>query len=108
MILWGDLTVLFDSADGDVVSEVWKGQEKWIVYKWRFFPFSGVYVLETFNGKILYMFADTPYPLSASLMKKMLKSKLEVEVDRLSNDLLQAKQLVDFIKHQLTAGVPSA
>ncbi|GJS99218.1 putative ribonuclease H-like domain-containing protein [Tanacetum coccineum] len=32
--------------------------------------------------------ADTPYPLSASLMKKMLKHKLEVEIDGVGNDMI--------------------
>ena len=108
LILWGDLKVLFDSADDAAVSEMWKGQEKWIVYKWRLFPFSGVHVVETFEGKILYMFTDTIYPLSPTLMKKMLKSKLEVEVDGLSTDLQHAEQLVDFIKNQLASSIPSA
>ncbi|GJS79520.1 hypothetical protein Tco_0729401 [Tanacetum coccineum] len=34
--------------------------------------------------------ADTPYPLSASLMKKMLKHKLEVEIDGVGNDMTYA------------------
>ncbi|GJS29613.1 putative ribonuclease H-like domain-containing protein [Tanacetum coccineum] len=72
------------------------------------FPFSGVHVLETFTGKILYMFADTPYPLSASLMKKMLKHKLEVEIDGIGNDMTYAVQLIQFIKNQLASCVPSA
>ncbi|GJR27790.1 hypothetical protein Tco_1104022 [Tanacetum coccineum] len=55
---------------------VWNDQQEWVIRSWKLFPFSGVHVLETFTGKILYMFADTPYPLSASLMKKMLKHKL--------------------------------
>ncbi|GJV02166.1 hypothetical protein Tco_1335735 [Tanacetum coccineum] len=65
-------------------------------------------VLETFTGKILYMFADTPYPLSASLMKKMLKHKLEVEIDGIGNDMTYAMQLSQFIKNQLASCVPSA
>ncbi|GJZ23650.1 hypothetical protein Tco_0561109 [Tanacetum coccineum] len=75
---------------------------------WKLFPFSGVHVLETFTGKILYMFADTPYPLSASLMKKMLKHKLEVEIDGIGNDMTYAVQLIKFIKNQLASSVPSA
>ncbi|GKC64262.1 hypothetical protein Tco_1096860, partial [Tanacetum coccineum] len=65
--------------------EVWDDQQEWVIHSWKLFPFSGVHVLETFSGKILYMFADTPYPLSVSLMKKMLKHKLEVEVDGVGN-----------------------
>ncbi|GJS05969.1 hypothetical protein Tco_0362765 [Tanacetum coccineum] len=51
---------------------------------------------------------DTPYPLSASLMKKMLKHKLEVEIDGIGNDMTYAVQLIKFIKNQLASSVPSA
>ncbi|GJV80235.1 hypothetical protein Tco_1516105 [Tanacetum coccineum] len=74
LILWGDLHVLFESTTGGSSVEVWNDQQEWVIHSWKLFPFSGVHVLETFTGKILYMFADTPYPLSASLMKKMLKT----------------------------------
>ncbi|GJR22249.1 hypothetical protein Tco_0970776 [Tanacetum coccineum] len=59
------------------------------------------------SSKILYMFADTPYPLSVSLMKKMLKHKLEVEIDGVGNDMTHAVQLIKFIKNQLASSVPS-
>ncbi|GJR79168.1 hypothetical protein Tco_0149953 [Tanacetum coccineum] len=81
LILWGDLHVLFESTTGSSSVEVWNDQQEWVIHSWKLFPFSGVPVLETFSGKILYMFAYTPYPLSVSLMKKMLKHKLEVEID---------------------------
>ncbi|GJX89846.1 hypothetical protein Tco_0343172 [Tanacetum coccineum] len=50
----------------------------------------------------MYMFADTPYPLSAQLMKKMLKHKLEVEIDGIGNDMTYAEQLIQFIKNQFS------
>ncbi|GJT93569.1 hypothetical protein Tco_1082414 [Tanacetum coccineum] len=84
-----------------------KHQQQWVIRSWRSFPFSGVHVLETISGKILYMFADTPYPLSAQLMKKMLKHKLEVEIDRTGNDMTYAEQLIQFIKNQVAASIPS-
>ncbi|GJV46305.1 hypothetical protein Tco_1430841 [Tanacetum coccineum] len=108
MILWGDLHVLFESTTGGSSVEVWNDQQEWVIRSWKLFPFSGVHVLETFTGKILYMFADTPYPLSASLMKKMLKHKLEVEIDGIGNDMTYAVQLIKFIKNQLASSVPSA
>ncbi|GJS29493.1 anticodon-binding aminoacyl-tRNA synthetase, class 1a [Tanacetum coccineum] len=108
MILWGDLHVLFESTTGGSSVEVWNDQQEWVIHSWKLFPFSGVHVLETFTGKILYMFADTPYPLSASLMKKMLKHKLEVEIDGIGNDMTYAVQLIKFIKNQLASSVPSA
>ncbi|GJR51210.1 putative ribonuclease H-like domain-containing protein [Tanacetum coccineum] len=108
LILWGDLHVLFESTTGGSSVEVWNDQQEWVIRSWKLFPFSGVHVLETFTGKILYMFADTPYPLSASLMKKMLKHKLEVEIDGVGNDMTYAVQLIKFIKNQLASSVPSA
>ncbi|GJZ16453.1 hypothetical protein Tco_0552130 [Tanacetum coccineum] len=50
---------------------------------------------------------NTPYPLSVSLMKKMLKHKLEVEVDGVGNDMTHAVQLIQFIKKQLASCVSS-
>ncbi|GJY13731.1 hypothetical protein Tco_0383040 [Tanacetum coccineum] len=108
LLLWGDLHVLFDSTSGGSSVEVWNDQQEWVIYRWKLFPFSGVHVLETFAGKILYMFADTPYPLSASLMKKMLKHKLDVEIDGIGNDMTYAVQLIQFIKNQLASSVPFA
>ncbi|GJT99492.1 hypothetical protein Tco_1109831 [Tanacetum coccineum] len=108
LILWGDLHVLFESTTGGSSVEVWNDQQEWVIRSWKLFPFSGVHVLETFAGKILYMFADTPYPLSVSLMKKMLKHKLEVEIDGVGNDMTYAVQLIKFIKNQLASSVPSA
>ncbi|GJZ43318.1 hypothetical protein Tco_0590573 [Tanacetum coccineum] len=108
LILWGDLHVLFESTTGGSSVEVWNDQKEWVIRSWKLFPFSGVHVLETFIGKILYMFADTPYPLSVSLMKKMLKHKLEVEIDGVGNDMTHAVQLIKFIKNQLASSVPSA
>ncbi|GJV19670.1 hypothetical protein Tco_1368690 [Tanacetum coccineum] len=100
--------VLFESTTGGSSVEVWNDQQEWVIRSWKLFPFSGVHVLETFTGKILYMFADTPYPLSASLMQKMLKHKLEVEIDGIGNDMTYAVQLIQFIKNQLASSVPSA
>ncbi|GJZ59982.1 hypothetical protein Tco_0615798 [Tanacetum coccineum] len=71
LLLWGDLHVLFDSTSGGSSVEVWNDQQEWVIYRWKLFPFSGVHVLETFAGKILYMFADTPYPsVLHSLMRR--------------------------------------
>ncbi|GJY27937.1 hypothetical protein Tco_0403704 [Tanacetum coccineum] len=108
MMLWGDLHVLFESVEGGSSVEVWADQKDWVVSSWRLFPFSGVHVLETFSGTVLYMFADTPYPLSASTMKKMLKHKLEVEINGIGNDMTHAEQLIAFIKNRLATYLPSA
>ncbi|GKA67504.1 hypothetical protein Tco_0767421, partial [Tanacetum coccineum] len=99
---------MFESTTGGSSVEVWNDQQEWVIHSWKLFPFSGVHVLETFIGKILYMFVDTPYPLSALLMKKMLKHKLEVEIDGIGNDMTYVVQLIKFIKNQLASSVPSA
>ncbi|GJU91598.1 hypothetical protein Tco_1304021 [Tanacetum coccineum] len=96
---------LFESTSVVQSVDVWNDQQEWVIHSWKLFPSSGVHVLETFSGKILYMFADTPYPLSASLMKKMLKHKLEVEVDGVGNDMTYAVQLIKFIKNQACPSV---
>ncbi|GJX36319.1 putative ribonuclease H-like domain-containing protein [Tanacetum coccineum] len=90
MMLWGDLHVLFESVEGGSSVEVWADQKDWVVRSWRLFPFAGVHVLETFSGTVLYMFADTPYPLSASTMKKCneysLKDKNEAKTDKTEHE----------------------
>ncbi|GJV46698.1 putative ribonuclease H-like domain-containing protein [Tanacetum coccineum] len=60
---------------------------------------SGVFVLEYNFWKILYMLQTLTYPLSAQLMKKMLKHKLEVEIDGIGNDMTYVEQLIQFIKN---------
>ncbi|GJR94044.1 hypothetical protein Tco_0266218 [Tanacetum coccineum] len=78
LILWGDLHVLFESTTGGSSVEVWNDQQEWVIH-------------------------NIPYPLSASLMKKMLKHKLEVEIDGIGNDMTYAVQLIQFIKNQLAS-----
>ncbi|GJT37206.1 hypothetical protein Tco_0937071 [Tanacetum coccineum] len=53
------------------------------------------------NDKASY--GNTPYPLSASTMKKMLKHKLEVEINGIGKDMTHAEQLIAFIKNRLAA-----
>ncbi|GJS23968.1 hypothetical protein Tco_0452600 [Tanacetum coccineum] len=79
-----------------------------MMLSWRLFLFSNVHVLETISGKVVYMFADGSYPLSVHLMKKMLKHKLEIEIDGVGNDMTYAEQLIQFIKNQIAASIPSA
>ncbi|GJY33609.1 hypothetical protein Tco_0418078 [Tanacetum coccineum] len=59
-----------------------------------------VLVFGQINSNGLSGVGDTPYPLSAQLMKKMLKHKLEVEIDGIGNDMTYAEQLIQFIKNQ--------
>ncbi|GKD55568.1 hypothetical protein Tco_1288955, partial [Tanacetum coccineum] len=105
MMLWGDLQVLFESHKGGHGSLVWSDQQQWHIRSWRLFPFSNVHVLETISGKVVYMFADGSYPLSVQLMKKMLKHKLEIEIDGMGNIYKRVKR---YQCHQIAASIPSA
>ncbi|GJR23235.1 hypothetical protein Tco_0971762 [Tanacetum coccineum] len=56
----------------------------------------------------MVLWFDGSYPLSVQLMKKMLKHKLEIEIDGVGNDMTYAEQLIQFIKNQIAASIPSA
>ncbi|GKC40375.1 hypothetical protein Tco_1052759 [Tanacetum coccineum] len=94
--------------EGGHGSLVWSDQQQWHIRSWRLFPFPNVHVLETISDNVVYMFADGSYPLSVQLMKKMLKHKLEIEIDGVGNDMTYAEQLIQFIKNQIAASIPSA
>ncbi|GJR90005.1 hypothetical protein Tco_0214016 [Tanacetum coccineum] len=51
---------------------------------------------------------DGAYTLSVQLIKKMLMHKLEIEIDGVGNDMTYAEQLIQFIKNQIAASIPSA
>lgn len=103
LILWGDLKVLMDSIVGGTTVYVWKTQDNWQVRSWRLYTPSNVHVVETMDGRVMYMFVDPTYPLYVKLMEKMLKSKLEGPKTVVGNDLTTAEQLVRFIKAQIAA-----
>ncbi|GKB15151.1 hypothetical protein Tco_0849074, partial [Tanacetum coccineum] len=86
--------VLIDSQEGGKGSFVWNHQSLWQIRSWRLYTLSNVHVLETVSGEVLYMFADVSYPLSVTLMKRMLKYKLEIDKDVVGNDLTTAEQLI--------------
>nr|GEY97428.1 hypothetical protein [Tanacetum cinerariifolium] len=60
-----------------------------------------VHVLETVDGRVIYMFVDISYPLSATTLQRMLKHGLEVPKLLVGKDLTMAEQLVSFIKAAL-------
>ncbi|GJW86580.1 hypothetical protein Tco_0161920 [Tanacetum coccineum] len=95
--------VLIDSQEGGKGSFVWNHQSLWQIRSWRLYTLSNVHVLETVSGELLYMFADVSYPLSVTLMERMLKHKLEIDKDVVGNDLTTAEQLIRFIKNQIVA-----
>nr|GFB00313.1 hypothetical protein [Tanacetum cinerariifolium] len=68
---------------------------------WRLYPRAQVYVLETVDGRFIYMFVDVSYPLSAATLEHMLKHGLEVPKLLVGGDLTMAEQLIRFIKATL-------
>nr|GEY94758.1 hypothetical protein [Tanacetum cinerariifolium] len=60
-----------------------------------------VHVLETVDGRVIYMFVDVSYPLSAATLQCMVKHGLEVPKLLVGGDLTMAEQLVSFIKAAL-------
>ncbi|GJV50376.1 hypothetical protein Tco_1440588 [Tanacetum coccineum] len=108
MILWGDLHVLFESTTGGSSVEVWNDQQEWVIRSWKLFPFSGVHVLNTFNASSYKCLQIHHFPSQLHSLKKMLKHKLEVEINGIGNDMTYVVQLIQFIKNQLASSVPSA
>ncbi|GJS08821.1 hypothetical protein Tco_0365617 [Tanacetum coccineum] len=101
LILWGDLRVLIDSPEVDDGSEFWKSQHKWRIQSWKLYSFSGIHVLETVSGLVIYMFVDKKYPLTVKLMERMLDYQLEIGHGAVGNELTTAVQLVKFLKKQI-------
>nr|GEZ87652.1 xylulose kinase-1 [Tanacetum cinerariifolium] len=101
LILWGDLRVLFQSLDDEDAHAFWHNQDSWRIRSWCLYPRAQVHVLETVEGRVIYMFVDVSYPLSAATLKRMLKHGLEVLKLLVGGDLTMAEQLVSFIKAAL-------
>nr|GEV91584.1 putative ribonuclease H-like domain-containing protein [Tanacetum cinerariifolium] len=59
-----------------------------------------VHVLETVDGRVIYMFVDVSYPLSAATLKCMLKHGLEVPKLFVGGDLTMAEQLLTMVHSQ--------
>ncbi|GJY91604.1 hypothetical protein Tco_0506800 [Tanacetum coccineum] len=102
LVLWGDLKVLMDSPKVNNGSAVWKNQHTWSIQSWKLYSFSGVHVLETVSGLVLHMFVDKKYPLSVSLIERMLDHQLEICRGTVGNELTTAVQLIAFLKKQIS------
>nr|GFB26985.1 hypothetical protein [Tanacetum cinerariifolium] len=96
-----DLRVLFQSLADEDAHAFWRNQDSWRIRSWRLYPRAQVHVLETVEGRVIYMFVDVCYPLSAATLKCMLKHGLEVLKLLVGGDLTMAEQLVSFIKAAL-------
>nr|GFA08901.1 synaptobrevin, longin-like domain protein [Tanacetum cinerariifolium] len=101
LLLWGDLHVLFQSLDDEDAHDFWRNQDRWRIRSWRLYPRAQVYILETVDGRVIYMFVDVSYPLSAATLERMLKHGLEVPKLLVGGDLTMAEQLISFIKAAL-------
>nr|GEX99819.1 hypothetical protein [Tanacetum cinerariifolium] len=82
------------SLDDDDARDFWRNQDGWRIRSWRLYPRAQVYVLETVDGQVIYMFVDVSYPLSAATLQRMLKHGLEVPKFLVGGDLTMAEQLV--------------
>nr|GEW02540.1 hypothetical protein [Tanacetum cinerariifolium] len=62
---------------GDVEKSI-KGTNLRHLESWRLYPRAHVYVLETMDRRVIYMFVDVSYPLSKATLEWMLRHGLEV------------------------------
>ena len=98
----GDLRVLFDSSTPTGAGyNVWKNNQKWKVQNWKFYPLPYIHVLETTTGIRVHMLLSKRYPLTVSLMEKMLQHKLEIPPDPVGNARLFAESLVKLFKQKI-------
>nr|GFC30746.1 hypothetical protein [Tanacetum cinerariifolium] len=74
------LTKAFDGPRFEflVVHIRMRDQDDWIVSSWMLYTKSTVYVLDLTNGKIVYMFMGSSYPIRAMLLERMLRHRLTV------------------------------
>ncbi|GJX15524.1 putative ribonuclease H-like domain-containing protein [Tanacetum coccineum] len=87
----GDLKVMFEPNDED---EVWSNQQDWTLISWKLYKNCRVYSL-LMDGTLtcFNMLVEKRYPLIKEMLKKMLKWKLEAEVESTI-----AFELLKFIK----------
>nr|GEU78921.1 aminoacyl-tRNA synthetase, class 1a, anticodon-binding [Tanacetum cinerariifolium] len=93
--------LLGDSLTDEDAHAFWRNQESWRISSWLLYPRPHVHVLETVDGRVIYMFVNVFYPLSEATMERMLKHGLEVPKLLVGGDLTMAEQLVSFIKAAL-------
>nr|GEW02271.1 putative ribonuclease H-like domain-containing protein [Tanacetum cinerariifolium] len=86
------------SLDDEDAYDFWRNQDGWRIRNWRLYPRAQVHVLETMDGRVIYMFVDVSYPLSAATLQRMLNQRLEVPKLLVGRDLTMDEQLVSFIK----------
>nr|GEW54962.1 hypothetical protein [Tanacetum cinerariifolium] len=100
----GDLHVLFQSLDDEDAHDFWRNQDSWRFRSWHLYPRAQVYILETMDGQVIYMFVDVSYTLSAATLECMLKHGLDVPKLLVRGDLTMAEQLSWLVQEQTTLG----
>jgi hypothetical protein len=99
LYLLGDLRVLFDSSTPTGSGyDIWKNNQRWKFQSWKFYPLPYVHVLETTSRLRLIMDIGKRYPLTVSLMEKILQQQLEIPPDPVGNARLFAESLVKLFK----------
>nr|GFC50339.1 hypothetical protein [Tanacetum cinerariifolium] len=83
------------SLDDEDARDFWRNQDGWLIRSWRLYPRAQVYMLETMDGRVIYMFVDVSYPLSAATLQRMLKHGLEVPLIHVQGGMALGK---DFLK----------
>nr|GEW57967.1 retrovirus-related Pol polyprotein from transposon TNT 1-94 [Tanacetum cinerariifolium] len=104
LLLWGDLHVLFQSLDDEDAHDFWRNQDSWRIRSLRLYPRAQVHSLETVDGRVIYMFIDVSYPLSAATLERMLKHGLEVPKLLVGGDLPMVEQLSWLVQEQMALG----
>nr|GEV84166.1 copia protein [Tanacetum cinerariifolium] len=65
--------------------------DSWRIRSWRLYPHANVHVLETVDGRVIYMFVDVSYPFRADTLKCVLQHRLEVPKLLVGGDLTMAE-----------------
>ncbi|GJS92639.1 hypothetical protein Tco_0799607 [Tanacetum coccineum] len=99
--LWGSLRNLIAASETYDASIVWHNQDQWQIHSWRFYGETGVHVLETVAGTIVYMLADKSYPIARSTIQMLLDHGLEIDSYSLRTNATSAVRLIRSLLEQL-------
>ncbi|GJR25479.1 hypothetical protein Tco_1101711 [Tanacetum coccineum] len=99
--LWGSLRNLIAASETYDASIVWHDQDQWQIHSWRFYGETGVHVLETVAGTIVYMLADKTYPIARSTIQMLLDHGLEIDSYSLRTNATSAVRLIRSLLEQL-------
>ncbi|GJU82010.1 hypothetical protein Tco_1284375 [Tanacetum coccineum] len=82
--------------EANVVDELWKNQEDWILKSWNLYENCGVYILMLEDGTEFHMLAERKYLLTKETLEKMLVLRLTAESEsEAAFDLLRLVLLVE-------------